>query len=81
MAKPKKYKISVMLYLTPEQKAEVERIALKRDMSQQKTIRMMLDLGIDCHKDMEKIGVVAAVDFAYYVREAVRAKLAKSGKK
>jgi len=77
----RKHPFNVALCLTANQKSEVERISLKRDMSQQKVIRMMLDLGIDCHKDMEKLGVVAAVDFAHYVKEALKQKLEKQGKK
>lgn len=72
---------TISLGLMPGQKQEIERISTKRNMSQQQVIRMMLDLGIECHKDMEKLGLVAAVDFAYYVRQALRQKLDTVGKK
>ena len=35
--------------------------------------RMMLEIGIDMHKDMESIGIIAAVDFTYYCKEALKA--------
>jgi predicted peroxiredoxin len=69
------------LGLTAFQKSEIERISLKRDMSQQKVMRMMIELGLELHRDMEKVGVVAAVDFAYYVKHALKAKLAENGRK
>ena len=77
----KKIEYNVNLGLTTEQKTEIERISEKRDMSQQKVMRMMLDLGIDLHKDMERLGVIGAVDFAYFVKEALKDRMAKTGKK
>jgi len=53
-------------------KSEIERISKKRNISQQKVIRMMIDLGIGCHQDMEKVGLIAAVDFAYYVKQSLK---------
>jgi len=72
----KKIEHNTNLGLTAYQKAEIERISEKRDMSQQKVMRMMLDLGIECHKDMERVGIVSAVDFAYFVKEALKDRLA-----
>lgn len=76
-----KLQVTTTIGLMAEQKSEIERISLKRNMSQQQVMRMMIDLGIECHKDMEKLGLVAAVDFAYYVRQALRQKLDTVGKK
>lgn len=76
-----KFASNFNLYLTAEQKTEIERISVKRDISQQKVIRMMLDLGIDCHKDMERVGIISAVDFAYFVKKALKERLADKGNK
>ncbi len=73
--------IQISLYITRRQKEEIERIALKRDMSQHHIIRMMLELGIDCHKDLERIGLIKAIDFSYYVKHAVKEKIASNGPK
>lgn len=74
-----KIECHVNLGLTAEQKSEIERIAIKRDMSQQKVLRMMVDVGLECHKDMEKIGLIRAVDFAYYVKKALNERMAQNG--
>jgi len=81
MAKTKKYPVQLNMYVTAEFKAEIERISEKRDMSQQKVMRMLMEVGLDCHKDLERLGIIGTMDFAYYVKEAVKAKLATSGKK
>lgn len=60
---------------------EIERIAKKRDMNNSQVIRMMIDLGTSVHKDMEKVGLIAAVDFAYFVRKSVKEKVAGLGKR
>jgi hypothetical protein len=55
---------------------EIERIAKKRGLSSADVIRMCLDLGVECHKDMEKLGLIGVVDFTYYVTKALRDNLA-----
>ena len=51
---------------------EVERIAKKRKMTRAEVYRMMVELGTEIHRDMEKVGVVAAVDFIYYCKQALK---------
>ena len=51
---------------------EIERIAKKRNLNSAQVIRMCLDLGLECHKDMEKLGLIGVVDFTYYVTKALR---------
>ena len=72
-AEDKKAMKAVNMMLTHEIISEVERIAKKRNMPKANVYRMMLELGIDMHKDMESVGIVAAVDFAYYCKEALKA--------
>jgi len=76
-----KLETTVALGLTTEMKSEIVRISQKRDISQQKVIRMMIDLGLDCHRDMEKVGLIAAVDFTYYVKQALKKRIEEGGKK
>lgn len=71
----------VKLGLTSVQKKEIERIAKSRDLSQQKVMRMLIDVGLDCHQEMEKLGVIAAVNFGYYVKESVKRRLSQGGNK
>ncbi len=80
MGRRKKY-IQISLRIKESQKEEIERISIKRDMLQQEVMRMMLELGIDCHKDMEKVGIISAVDFGYFVKSCLKDKLKKSGSK
>lgn len=54
--------------------AEIERIAEKRGMTKSETIKMLLDIGASCHKDMEAIGVIGVVDAVYYLKEAIKEK-------
>lgn len=51
---------------------EADRIAEKRDLSQAKAIRMCLDIGVECHKDMESLGLIGAVDLINYVRQSIK---------
>lgn len=76
-----KLETHIRLGVTADQKSEVERIALKRDMSQQKVLRMMIDVGLECHRDMEKLGIIRAVDFAYYVKKALNERMSQNGKR
>ena len=64
--------VRVPLILT----SEIERIAKKRKITSAHVIRMCLELGVDCHKDMEKLGLIGVVDFTYYVTKALRDNLA-----
>ena len=50
---------------------EIERIAKKRGLTSPQVIRMCLELGVDCHKDMEKLGLIGVVDFSYYVKKVL----------
>lgn len=80
MATDKKRKgVPINIWVTPEMKEEIDRIAAKRRITKTEVCRMMMDLGIDCHKDMEKMGVIAAVDFAYFVKKSVKEKVASAG--
>ena len=51
---------------------EIERIAEKRKLTSAQVVRMCLDLGIECHKDMEKLGLIGVVDFTYYATKALK---------
>lgn len=53
---------------------EVNRIATKRKMSQAQVIRMLVGVGLECHRDMENLGLIGVVDFLYYVKEAMKLK-------
>ena len=72
-AEDKKAMKAVNMMLSHEIISEVERIAKKRNMSTAMVYRMMLEIGTGMHKDMESIGIIAAVDFAYYCKEALKA--------
>jgi len=67
--------IPIQIYISEEMKKEVERIAKKRKISASAVYRIMFDLGISCHQDMERVGIIAAVDFAYFVKKAVKDKM------
>ena len=70
---------NVTLVLTDYQRSEVVRVSKKRNISQSAVYRMMLDLGFQCHKDMERVGIIRAVDFTYYVRKALKDKMVDDG--
>lgn len=51
---------------------EVNRIAEKRKMSQSQVLRMLVGVGLECHKDMESLGLIGVIDMVYYVKEAIK---------
>lgn len=71
----------VTLIIPEEMKEEIARIAKKRKMNSSEVFRMMVDLGTSVHRDMEKVGIIAAVDFAYFVKKSVRERMADKGNK
>lgn len=58
----------------------IERIAQKRNMTKSEVYRMMIDLGVSLHNDMEKVGIVGLLDFAYYVKKTISEKNAELSK-
>lgn len=82
MARKKMIDGKTVTFVIPyEVEDEITRIAERRKISKAQVYRMMLDAGVQCHKDMEKVGLIQAVDFIYYVKKAVRDKLASNGSK
>lgn len=73
-------KKAISVTLPPEMISEVERVAKKRNMAKAAVYQMMIDLGLDVHRDMERVGIIPMVDFAHYVKTTVREKLEKTGR-
>jgi len=71
--------VPIQIYIDEDIKDEIDRIAKKRKMTASAVYRIMLDLGISVHQDMEKVGLIAAVDFAYFVKKAVKDKMESKG--
>lgn len=71
----------VTIILPEEMTEEIARIAKKRKMCSAEVFRMMVDLGTSVHRDMEKVGIIAAVDFAYFVKKSVKERMADTGNK
>jgi len=80
MKNPNKEK-AITFTVPPEMIEEVTRIAKKRKMPKAQVYKMMIDLGISCHRDMERAGLIAAVDFVYYVKKSVKERISTHGKK
>lgn len=62
--------------LNQDEIAEILRICEKRNMSQASVVRMLVSVGLEVHKDMESLGIIGIVDLAYYVKEAIKTKVA-----
>lgn len=60
---------------------EIERISKKRKIPKTQVYRMLLDVGIQCHSDLEKVGLIPAMDFCHYIKTAVKEKISHSGKR
>lgn len=71
---PKKMKL-ISLMVDEKQWEEIHRISRRRGRTKSDTVRMMVDLGIDCHRDLEKVGLIPLVDFAYYVKLTVKERI------
>ncbi len=54
---------------------EIQRIAAKRDITISDVARMCLDIGLSTHRDFERCGLIAVLDFSHYVKVAVKDKL------
>jgi len=61
----------VTVIITSKQQEEIARISKRRGIPKSEIYRMLLDVGIEMHKDMEKIGIITAVDFLYYCKQAI----------
>lgn len=66
--------VKILLILPESMKDQLDRISKKRRMSRLEVIRMMLELGIDCHKDLEKLGIVPVMDFFHFTRKSIKEK-------
>jgi len=64
----------ITIRLSRSEFAEAQRISAKRNISLNQTLRMLVGVGIECHKDMEKIGLIGVIDMAYYVKQAMASK-------
>lgn len=64
--------IAVTLRMPLEIVSEVDRIAKKRRMTKADAYRILLEVGLSMHQDMEKVGLISAVDFLYYCRQALK---------
>ena len=53
---------------------EIVRISEKRKLTHAQVIRMIVGVGLECHRDMESLGLIGVVDFVYYVKEAMKMK-------
>lgn len=71
-SEPNQHAISARIPLKDAE--EIAKIAIARRMTQADVIRMIVGVGLECHKDMEKIGLIGVVDFFYYVKEAMKLK-------
>jgi len=63
---------AIHVFLTPEQVAEIDRISVKRKMGKGETLRMLLGVGIDCHKDLESIGVIPIMDYVHFMKKKMK---------
>lgn len=53
---------------------EIYRIAAKRKMKKVDVVRMMLDAGLGCHKDLERVGLIQLFDLVSWAKEASKEK-------
>ena len=52
------------LKIPQETKDEIDRIAERRGMTRSDVVRMCLDVGLMMHKDLERVGLIQAMDGA-----------------
>ena len=67
--------------LSEETIQEIDRIAERRGMSKSAVIRMCLEAGLGIHRDLERFGIIQALDtgqnFVQWCREAAQGRLCK----
>lgn len=69
-----KYMHSISARIPIADHDEIVRIAEKRKLTHAQVIRMIVGVGLECHRDMESLGLIGVVDFVYYVKEAMKQK-------
>lgn len=69
-----KYMHSISARIPIADHDDIVRIATKRNMTHAQVIRMIVGVGLECHRDMESLGLIGVVDFVYYVKEAMKLK-------
>lgn len=63
---------SITARITTADYKEVQRIAVSRKVSEAEVIRILMRVGVEAHKDMERLGLIGIIDLAYYVKEAIK---------
>lgn len=68
----REHNVTMNLRISEGFRMEVDRIASKRNMTRAQAARTLLELGLECHKDLESVGVVRFVDMIYELKTALR---------
>lgn len=66
-----RHDLKLQVNISERMKADIEKIMGKRGMTQSQVVRMMIDLGIEVHNDLSRIGVVRVVDFFTSCKKAL----------
>ena len=70
---------TITIQIEEETWEEITRISKKRKISKASLYRMMIELGVDCHKDLERVGIVPVIDFVHFVKKSVKEKSSSPG--
>ena len=64
--------IKLQVWVSERMKEEINDIKDKRGMSQSEVTRMLLDLGLEVHRDLSRVGIVRLVDMIYRLKTALK---------
>jgi len=62
----------LQMYVSERLIDDIEAIMKKRDMSRSQAVRMILELGLDVHHDLSRLGLVKMVDMVHACRQVIR---------
>ncbi|MGW8180931.1 MAG: hypothetical protein ACWGQW_19545 [bacterium] len=67
-----KNELKLQCLISERMMTDINSIKEKRGMSQAQVTRMLLDLGLEVHKDLSRVGIVRMVDMFYRLKVALQ---------
>jgi len=64
--------IKMQTWISERMDSDIKEIKNKRGMSQAQVTRMLLDIGLEVHRDLSNIGIVRLVDVVYRLKSALK---------
>jgi len=67
-----KNQVKLQSWISERMRDDIDEIKDKRGMSQAQVVRMLIDLGLEVHRDLSRVGIVRLVDMIYRLKTALK---------